>query len=217
MRVLVADDHSLFRDGIVSLLEASGFKVIGQVGDGQDAIDLAERLAPDLVLLDISMPEMDGLQVLRYLREHLPEILVVMLTVSDEDEDLLAAVQAGAHGYLLKNLTADSFLELINGLVRGEAAMTRQTTARLLRGIGGQPKLGVKTDYGITARELDLLQLAARGYSNRAIAQELSISENTVKYHMKNILQKLHAQNRTEAVTHAIHAGILDPSGFQDE
>jgi DNA-binding NarL/FixJ family response regulator len=187
------------------------------VGNGQDAIDVAERLAPDLLLLDISMPEMGGLQVLRYLREHMPEILVVMLTVSDEDEDLIAAVQAGAHGYLLKNLTADIFLELIQGLSQGEAAMTGQTTARLLKGIGGQTKLVVKPAYGITARELDLLQLVARGYSNRAIAQELSISENTVKYHMKNILQKLHAQNRTEAVTQAIHAGILTPPGFQNE
>jgi len=217
MRVLVADDHSLFRDGIVSLLEASGFDVIGQVGNGQDAIDLTERLTPDLVLLDISMPEMDGLQVLRHIREHFPQVQVVMLTVSDEDDDLLEAVQAGAHGYLMKNLTADTFLELIQGLPQGEAAMTRQTTARLMKGIGTQTKTDVRAKQSITARELDLLQLVGKGYSNRAIAHELLISENTVKYHMKNIFQKLHAQNRTEAVTHAIQVGLITPSRFQHD
>jgi DNA-binding NarL/FixJ family response regulator len=210
MRVLVADDHSLFRDGIVSLLEAAGFEVVGQVGDGLMAVSESKRLKPDVILLDISMPEMDGLEALKHLRRESPEIHVVMLTVSDDDADLLAAIQAGASGYLLKSLSAEAFIELLQGLERGEAAISGRTTARLIKGIGTRPVKKQDPFEKLTDRELGLLRLVADGLSNRAIAQELSISENTVKYHMKNIFQKLNAQNRTEAVTVALQTGILD-------
>jgi DNA-binding NarL/FixJ family response regulator len=213
MRVLVADDHSLFRDGIVSLLEAAGFEVVGQVGDGREAISETRRLQPDVVLLDISMPEMNGLEALRNLREEHPEIHVVMLTVSDDDTDLLEAIQAGASGYLLKSLSAEAFIELLQGLERGEAAISGLTTARLIKGIGTRPVRKQDPFDKLTDRELGLLRLVADGLSNRAIAQELSISENTVKYHMKNIFQKLDAQNRTEAVTVALQTGILGADG----
>jgi DNA-binding NarL/FixJ family response regulator len=216
MRVLVADDHSLFRDGIVSLLEAAGYVIVGQVGSGKEALSLTQQLNPDLVLLDISMPGMDGLEVLRRIRETQPEILIVMLTVSDQDEDLMTAIQAGANGYLHKSLTAETFLELIQGLEKGEAAITRQTTMQLMREIGGKVRVDTEPYESLTNREIDLLHLVASGQSNRAIAQELSISENTVKYHMKNILQKLQAQNRTEAVTHAIQAGLIDPASLSE-
>lgn len=212
MRVLVADDHSLFRDGIVSLLEAAGYEIVGQAGNGKDALALSQRLEPELVLLDISMPEMDGLEVLRKIRDTQPDTKVVILTVSDEDDDLMAAVQAGANGFLHKSLTADSFLELIQGLERGEAAITRRTTTRLIQEIGEKGRGETEPYDNLTSREIDLLNLVASGQSNRAIAQALSISENTVKYHMKNILQKLQAQNRTEAVTHAIQAGLINPA-----
>lgn len=209
MRVLVADDHSLFRDGIVSLLEAAGFEVIGQVGDGRAAVEAAQRLRPDLVLLDITMPQMSGLEALRLIKAELPEVQVVMLTVSDDDTDLLNAVKAGAHGYLLKNLTADEFLDMLGGLERGEAAMTRQTTARLLQGLADLSQPRAEPMEGLTQREIELLRLVAEGLSNKAIAQALSVSENTVKYHLKNILQKLGVQNRAEAVAHALRAGLL--------
>jgi DNA-binding NarL/FixJ family response regulator len=212
MRVLVADDHSLFRDGIVSLLEAAGYEIVGQAGNGRDALALSQRLEPELVLLDISMPEMDGLEVLRKIRDAQPETKVVILTVSDEDDDLMAAVHAGANGFLHKSLTAESFLELIRGLERGEAAITPRTTARLIQEIGEKVRADSEPYENLTSREIDLLNLVAGGLSNRAIAQELSISENTVKYHMKNILQKLHAQNRTEAVMHAMQAGLINPA-----
>lgn len=210
MRVLVADDHSLFRDGIVSLLEAAGFDVVGQVGNGEAAITETLRLKPDVVLLDISMPEIDGLEALKQLRKQSPDVHVVMLTVSDDDADLLEAIQTGASGYLLKSLSAESFIELLQGLERGEAAISGKTTARLIRGIGTSPPSRREPVENLSERELGLLQLVAEGLSNRAIAQELSISENTVKYHMKNIFQKLNAQNRTEAVTIAIQLRILD-------
>jgi DNA-binding NarL/FixJ family response regulator len=211
MRVLVADDHSLFRDGIISLLEAAGFEVVGQAGDGQAAVEAALRLRPDLVLLDITMPQMSGLEALRLIKAELPETQVVMLTVSDDDADLSEALESGALGYLLKNLSADQFFEMLDGLQRGEAAMTRQTTTRLMKGLADLSPQRAEPVESLTQRQIELLRLVAEGMSNKAIAQTLSISENTVKYHVKNILQKLGVQNRTEAVTHAIRAGLLDP------
>jgi len=211
MRVLVADDHSLFRDGIISLLEAAGFEVVGQAGDGQAAVEAALRLRPDLVLLDITMPQMSGLEALRLIKRELPETQVVMLTVSDDDADLFEALESGALGYLLKNLSADQFFEMLDGLQRGEAAMTRQTTTRLMKGLADLPRQRAEPAQSLTQREIELLRLVAEGMSNKAISQTLSISENTVKYHLKNILQKLGVQNRTEAVTEAIRAGLLDP------
>lgn len=211
MRVLIADDHSLFRDGITSLLEAAGSEVVGQVGDGQAAVEAALRLRPDLILLDINMPKMSGLEALRLIKKKLPEMQVVMLTVSDDDADLFEAIKSGAHGYLSKSLNTDKFLEMLDGLQRGEAAMTRQTTARLMKGLAETSYQEAAPARSLTQRETELLRLIAEGMSNKAIAQALSVSENTVKYHLRNILQKLDAQNRTEAVTHAIRAGLLNP------
>jgi DNA-binding NarL/FixJ family response regulator len=208
MRVLVADDHSLFRDGIVSLLEAAGFEVVGQVGDGRAAVEAAQEFSPDLVLLDLAMPELSGLEALEQIHQALPATPVVMLTMSDDDADVLAAIKAGARGYLLKSLNADEFFAMLEGLERGEAAMTRQTTANLLRGLTSPAETPAES---LTARELELLRLVARGLPNKAIALALSVSENTVKYHLKSILQKLNAGNRTEAVTEAIRRGLLDP------
>lgn len=210
MRVLVADDHSLFRDGIASLIEAAGFTVIGQVGDGQAAVEAALRLRPDLVLLDISMPQMSGLEALRQIKAQAPEIQVVMLTVSDDDASLLQAIQLGARGYLLKNLNAEEFLDMLAGLQRGEAALTRQMTARLLNGLARQSQRQPGPAERLTPREIELLRLVAEGLPNKAIAQRLSVSENTVKYHMKNILQKLGVRNRAEAIAHALRAGLLE-------
>jgi DNA-binding NarL/FixJ family response regulator len=211
MRVLVADDHALFRDGIISLLEAAGFDVVGQAGDGQAAVEAALRLRPDLVLLDITMPQLSGLEALRLIKRGLPETQVVMLTVSDDDADLFEAVESGALGYLLKNLSADQFFEMLDGLQRGEAAMTRQTTARLMKGLNDLSPQRAEPVQSLTQREIELLRLVAEGMSNKVIAQTLSISQNTAKYHMRNILQKLGVQNRTEAVTQAIRAGLLNP------
>jgi DNA-binding NarL/FixJ family response regulator len=216
VRVLVADDHTLFRDGIVSLLEAGGFEIVGQVGDGQAAVEATRQLRPDLVLMDIAMPRMSGLEALRQIKEVLPQTEVVMLTVSVDDADLIEAIRAGAHGYLLKDLHADEFLQMLEGLERGEAAVSRKTAARLFDGLVAQSRSGPKPAELLTEREIELLQYVAEGLSNKAIAQQLSISENTVKYHMKKIFQKLGVQNRTEAVTNAIRAGLLRPKPFHE-
>ena len=210
MRVLVADDHSLFRDGICSLLEASGFEVVGQVGDGQAAVEKTMALRPELVLLDIHMPPTSGLDALEKIKRNLPQTKVVMLTVSSDDADLMRAASAGADGYLLKSLAGEEFLALLEGLKQGEAAMTRKTTMQLMKAVAASRQQSHPDD--LTRRERELLRLVADGMSNKAIAQQLSVSENTVKYHMKNILQKMGAQNRTEAVTQAVKAGLLDPT-----
>jgi len=212
MRVLVADDHSLFRDGIVSLLDAAGFQVIGQVGDGQEAVEIATQLQPELVLLDITMPNLNGLEALAQIKRNTPETKVVMLTVSDDDEHLFAAIKAGASGYLLKNLNADEFLDMLEGIKKGEAAITRKTAARLLDGFKESGQISQKPSVQLTKRELVLLEFVGQGLSNRGVAQKLGVSENTVKYHMRNIMQKLEVQNRTEAVTHAMRLGLIRPA-----
>jgi DNA-binding NarL/FixJ family response regulator len=155
------------------------------------------------------MPKMDGHEALLQIRATVPDTRVVILTVSDQDADLRRAIRAGAHGYLLKSLNADEFLEMLAGLEVGEAAITRKTAARLMSHFASPSQELEGNSETLTERELQLLALVSEGLSNRAIAQRLSISYNTVKYHMKNILQKLGVQNRTEAVATAIRSGLL--------
>jgi DNA-binding NarL/FixJ family response regulator len=211
MRVIVADDHSLFRDGIVSLLEAAGHQVVEQVGDGKSAVESAEHQQPDLVLMDINMPGMSGLEALVLIKKAAPEARVVMLTVSDDDADLFTAIKAGADGYLLKDLNASTFLEMLEGLERGDAAVTRKTAKRLMGGFKELSRQPESASGELTAREFELLSLLGKGLSNKVIAQRMFISENTVKYHIRNILQKLGVQNRTEAVATALRNGLIRP------
>jgi len=211
-RVVVADDHSLFRRGIVGLLEAADYDVVEQVSDGAAAVESTRRLSPDLVLLDISMPKMNGLEALKIIKAEMPEIYVVILTVSEENADLLKAVEYGANGYLMKDLNYQDFIEMLTGLENGEAAITRKTAGRLMTSLAnGENQSELLTaPVQLTPREIELLKLVGKGFSNKAISQALSISDNTVKYHLRNILQKLNAQNRTEAVTKAIKLELLD-------
>lgn len=207
MKIFVADDHSLFRDGIISLLEAGGHEVIGQAGDGAAAVERVLMLRPDLVLLDINMPVMNGIEALKAIKASLPEIKIVMLTVSEEDTFLLSAIKAGADGYLLKHLNANEFLQSLDGLEKGEAAVTRAVASRLFKHVShGTTE---KPDLPVSDREQEVLKLVAAGKSNREIAEELSVSENTVKFHLKNIIQKLNVSNRAEAVMVAVQKHIL--------
>jgi DNA-binding NarL/FixJ family response regulator len=206
--VVVADDHSLFRDGITSLLEAAGYNVVDQSNDGQGALDAVRKTHPDLVLLDISMPKMDGLEALQLIKAEFPETKVVILTVSEEDDDLFSSIRAGADGFLHKDLDASEFLEMLAGLERGEAAITRKTAARLMSGFQQLTEQTENAD-ALTKREIQLLHWMVEGHSNREIAKELFISENTVKYHIRNIFQKLEVQNRTEAVAYALREGLI--------
>jgi DNA-binding NarL/FixJ family response regulator len=211
MRVLVADDHRLFRDGITSLLDAAGFEVVAQVGDGRAAVDAALSLHPDLVLMDISMPHMDGLEALKLIKDANPQIRVVMLTVADEKATLVKAIQSGADGYLLKNLNTDEFMANLQALELGEMALTRQMASQLIQGMVEQVRKPVEQNPQLTPRELELLRLLVEGKTNKEIALQLSMSENTVKYHLKKIGQKLGVQNRTEAVSYALRTGLIHP------
>jgi len=208
-RVVVADDHSLFLDGITSLLEAVGYEIVEQASNGRQALEAVRHHRPDLVLLDITMPEMDGLETLGAIKEELPDTRVVMLTVSDEDSDLFKAVQLGADGYLLKDLNSKEFINMIEGLEKGEAAINRKMAARVMSGFQQLATQKTEEPNQLTEREIELLHWMVEGLSNKGIAQKLFISENTVKYHIRNILQKLGAQNRTEAVATAIRQGLI--------
>ena len=190
MRVLVADDHSLFRDGLVSLLEAAGYTVVGQAGNGQEAVELARSLHPELVLLDLHMPVMNGLEALSQIKDEMPEIQTVMLTVSDEESNLIDAVKAGAGGYLLKHLNSQAFLKALEGLPRGEAAIARVATTKVMKSLAelSRQKSNQTSDEALSDREISILHLMAEGLSNQEISRRIFLSENTVKYHLKKYL-----------------------------
>jgi len=213
MRVLVVDDHSLFRDGVVSLLEAAGYNVIGQAGNGKDGVELARNLHPDLVLLDVNMPVMGGLEALIQIKYNDPNVQVVMLTVSEEESILIDTIKAGASGYLLKHFNSQAFLKALDGLQHGEAAITRSAATKIMKSLSDlhhQAPAKEKAATVLSDREIAILRLVAEGLSNSEVAQSVSLSENTVKYYLKNILQKLNVHNRTEAVTTAIRNGLLE-------
>lgn len=212
IRTVIADDHKLFRQGLIGLMNAhdDSVVVVGEAETGQEVVRLAEILKPDVILMDIYMPGGDGLQALRIIRERCPDISVIMLTSSESDEHLFEAVQLGAAGYILKSLDADELFELLQGVTRGEAAMTKATASRLLKGIA---RRSVKTENGeeaLTDRELAVLRLVAKGYSNAQISENLYISLNTVKSHLQNILDKLQLKNRTQAAAYALGRGLAN-------
>ncbi len=216
MRVLLVDDHALFRDGVRSLLQARGVEVVGEASNGEEAVEAALRLRPDVVLMDIYMPRVDGLEATRLIKASLPQVKIIMLTVSDEDHTLFEAVKSGAQGYLLKNLRAEEFFELLSGVERGEAPISRSLASRILEEFARQHTQhpsGRQEDEAEepTEREREVLQLVSRGLSNREVAAALHISENTVKFHMKNILSKLHLRNRAQVVAYAARRGWLPP------
>lgn len=208
MRVLLVDDHALFRDGVASLLGAWGHEVVGQAANGNDAIALADELQPQLVLLDVRMPGLTGVETARRIKARHPDIGVVMLTVSEDEDDLFNAIEAGAQGYLLKNLESAQFRLMLDAVARGEAAITPATAARMLKRFvrrNGERS----TSDGLTDREVEVLRLVTAGLRNKEIAVKLGISENTAKYHLKNILEKLHAQSRAELAGRAVREGLL--------
>jgi DNA-binding NarL/FixJ family response regulator len=214
VRILLADDHALFRDGVASLLGAWGHAVVGQAADGASAIALALELHPDLVLMDVSMPG-DGIEATRRISGEEPGVAIVMLTASEAVDDLFAAIKAGARGYLLKNLESSELRAMLEAVERGEAAITPAIAARILSELA-KPASGAspadRDPDALTDRELDVLRLVVAGQRNKEIAGSLGISENTVKFHLRNILDKLHAQSRAEAVARAVRQGLV-PGG----
>ncbi len=206
IRILLADDHPLFREGVAaSLAAAEDFQVVGQAGSGTEAVELARRLRPDMVLLDVSMPGMDGVAAAARIAAELPEIRIMMLTVSENAESLLAALRAGAHGYVLKGVSAGDLRAIVRNVAAGEAYVTPTLAAELLTEFS-RPRRP-DTFATLTARETDVLELLSQGLTNRQIGERLHLSEKTVKHHMTVILQKLHVRTRTEAALMAVQHG----------
>lgn len=210
MRVLLADDHALFRAGLASLFRAWGIEVVGEAGNGNEAIERARELRPDVIFMDINMPERNGLEATRAIKAESPETTIVILTVSDDERDLFEAIKSGAEGYLLKDLKEEDFEEMIRRIGDGEPALSPGLARKLLREFaeGDAEEAAAQPDDDLTGREREVLQHVARGATNREIAGELVISENTVNFHVRNILGKLHLRNRAQVVAWAIEHGI---------
>lgn len=214
-RVLLVDDQALFREGIAQLLSTQpDLEVVGEAADGAQAIEMVRDLRPDLVLMDIQMPRMSGLEATVRIKEEFPDTRIVMLTVSDADDDLFEAIKNGASGYLLKNIKAVRFFEQLRGVLRGEAALTPYLASRILQEFARQrQREEVMTGYpgGLTEREKEVLQFVVEGYSNKEIGGFLSIAESTVKRHLHNILEKLQMENRVQAAAYAVRTGLVRP------
>jgi NarL family two-component system response regulator LiaR len=209
--VLIVDDHAVVRRGIRALLEAEGdFAVVGEVGSGGEAVLLAADLAPDVVLMDLLMPEMDGVKATRLLKQRSPRSQVIVLTSYHEDEHIYPAIRAGALSYLLKSVGLEDLTEAIRKAARGEAVLHPHVAARLVRELNGAPQETAALYSALSEREREVLRLIAEGHSNAQIAAHLVISERTVKSHVNNILGKLHVVDRTQAAVFAWREGIME-------
>lgn len=221
MKVLLVDDHSLFLSGLQSLLAASGITVVGTARDGLEAVEAVRRLQPDVVLMDIQMPGCDGLTATRLIKTEFPEIKIVILTMTDEDQLLFEAVKSGASGYMLKNLEAEPFLELLDGVVRGETVFSPGLADRLLKEfvVEWDKKTDAELTHGekarkqLTLRQEEVLIHIARGLAYKQVAAILNISENTVKYHLHEILERLHVENRVQAIAYAVQTNLTVANG----
>lgn len=228
IHVVIADDHRLFREGLKALLEGRGIRIAGEAADAAEAVAVTRATRPDVVLMDLDMPAGGGLTATRLIKAELPEIPVVILTASEEEADLYEAVRSGAQGYLLKDLDPNQLVELVRAAARGEPAMTPQLAAKILAEFArlspaeqrdrsaAKPAIPATSrdqeDTGtleaLTPREREVLELLIQGKQNKEIAAKLVISENTVKFHLKNILQKLHLHTRAQVVAFALRHGL---------
>ncbi|MFQ5593515.1 MAG: response regulator [Anaerolineae bacterium] len=214
IRVLLADDHALFREGLAGILNAQpDFDVVGEAGDGLEALVKAQELVPDLILMDVGMPGCDGLEATKRIKQELPAVIIVMLTVRDEEEKLFEAIKSGAQGYLLKSIRSREMLALLRGSVRGQAAITPALAGRMLeefRRLSRQAPWDAGAEaMALTNREQEVLSLVAEGATDQEIADRLSISLHTAKSHMRNILAKLHVSSRREAARYARDKGLV--------
>jgi len=215
MKVLLVDDHALFKAGLRNLLMSRNIEVVGSAGDGCEALEQARVLKPDVILMDIQMPVCDGLKATRLIKADQPDIKIVMLTVSAEDEDLFEALKSGASGYLLKSLDADTFFDLLEGVAQGEVAITPEMALRILNEFVHPAKAATNDntpndeEMSLTDRQIEVLRLMVDGKTYREIGAALSVTERTVKYHVKEIVQKLHLRNKSEVIAYALRNGLV--------
>ncbi|MGE4451592.1 response regulator transcription factor [Castellaniella sp.] len=215
IRILLIDDHSLFRTGIRLLLQRyPEFEIVGEAADGLEGIKRARALAPDVILLDLNMPGLSGLATLQLLAQDVPDCAVLVLTVSEDAEDLGRALQAGASGYLLKNVDGDALVAAIHKVAAGEATIADEMTGKLVEQFRRRSDPAAPGGRGqrdrLTQREREIVQCLARGESNKLIARNLDLSESTVKIHVQNILKKLDLSSRVQVAVYAVEHGLLD-------
>ncbi|HUJ55458.1 MAG TPA: response regulator transcription factor [Gaiellaceae bacterium] len=212
LRVLLVDDHDLFRTGLRNLLEEQGLEVIGEAASGAEAVAHVRDLTPDVVVMDLNMPGMGGVEATRHIAEVSPLTRVVMLTISDEDNDVIDAILAGACGYLLKDASIQDLVAGIRSAARGESLISPHIAAKVLqqiRATSAQPEIERMIRAELSEREIEVLKLIANGKDNAVIAAELHISPKTVKNHISNILMKLQIDNRIQAAVYAVRSGIV--------
>jgi DNA-binding NarL/FixJ family response regulator len=208
IRVLLADDHAMVRAGIRQLLEgAGGVEVIAEAGDGEEAQILIQQFRPDVAVLDIQMPRASGIEVTRWVRSHLPQVGILILTAYDDDPYVLAVLQAGANGYVLKTAKAEALIRAVRDVNEGRSALDPAIAGKLMASLFKRPEKSAVEP--LTDRELDVLRLAAKGYTNKAIGLQLHISDRTVQGHLAHIFAKLQATSRTEAVMRAVSLGWI--------
>ena len=215
IRVLIVDDHALFRRGLQMVLEGeSDIDVVGEAGDGAEAVKKAEDSTPDVVLMDVRMPKRSGIEATRAIKDALPSTRILMLTISDEEADLYEAIKAGAAGYLLKEISIEEVANAVRQVNQGQSLISPSMASKLLSEFATMVKRRDERSQmpgpRLTERELQVLRLVAKGLNNKDIGDELFISENTVKNHVRNILEKLHLHSRMEAVVYAVREKLLD-------
>lgn len=213
LRVLLVDDHALFRQGVKSLLASRpNIQVVGTVGDGCEAIRKVRELLPDVVLMDIGMPNCDGLEATRRIKLEFPNVKIVILSVVDDHDTIFEAIKSGAQGYLLKNLEADQLFDMLDGLQRGDAPLSGSIAAKILEEFSNPPtpEKEFPLREQLSDRERQVLELIVVGMTNKEIAEKLVITENTVKTYISNILVKLHLDNRIQAAVYAVRQGLVD-------
>lgn len=212
--ILVVDDHVLFREGITNIINRwDDFQVVGEASNGLEALEKAHQILPDVVLMDISMPVMDGIQATIRIKREMPSTKVVILTMSEENDDLLAAIKNGATGYILKDTPSKRLHDQLRGLMRDEAPISGIMAAKILNEFTTIASSGEKANTSIdqlTERELDILEMVSKGMTNQEIAEQLFLSENTIKKYISNILNKLQVNNRVEAAMLAVRKGLID-------
>jgi DNA-binding NarL/FixJ family response regulator len=214
IRILLADDHHIVRSGIRQLLEdAKDLQVIAEAGDGEEAQSLIEQHKPDVAVLDIQMPKASGIEVTRWVRAHFPEVGVLILTAYNDDPYVMAVLQAGANGYVLKTAKADELIQAVRDVYEGKSALDPAVTRKLMNSLFR--KTEPVTGEPLTDRELDVLRLAAKGYTNKAIGMQLGISDRTVQGHLAHIFDKMQATSRTEAVMRAVSLGWISQTTSQ--
>lgn len=207
IRVVVVDDHALFRAGLVNLLhQMSELEIVGEAGDGEEALAIVQKTKPDVVLLDVNMPVMDGVETVQALKKS-EDCQILMLTISKHDKDLFGAITAGADGYLLKSAEPDELLHAIQQVAEGKSVLSPEVTGRVLQVVTSGRNINAESI--LSKREMEVLDCLAEGMTSAQIASDLFISENTVKTHVRHILEKLEAGNRAEAVSKAVQLGII--------